>query len=96
MFKLNSKNTRTTSMASSGVFIVNFEYFHNFTPFSSAFIVEFEQINFSWVVNHLLKAENKHTRTNPKGSSVGRKYGFTSVNYKGSIINNQLLFTKEH
>ena len=76
MFKLNSKNTRTTSMASSGVFIVNFEYFHNFTPFSSAFIVEFEQINFSWVVNHLLKAENKHTRANPKGSSVGRKYGF--------------------
>ena len=75
MFKVNSKNTRTTSMASSGVFIVNFEYFHNFT-LSSAFIVEFEQINFSWVVNHLLKVENKHTRTNPKDSSVGHTYGF--------------------
>ena len=32
---------------SSGVFIVNLE--HNFTPFSNVFIVDFKQINVSWV-----------------------------------------------
>ena len=38
MFKANGRR--------HGVFIVNFE--HIFTPFSSASIVDFEQVNASW------------------------------------------------
>ena len=44
MFKVNNENTRTTS----GVFIVNY-----LIPFSSVFIVDFEQVNISWVVVNL-------------------------------------------
>ena len=40
MFKVNNKNTRTTSLTSPGVFIVNFEHF---IPSSCGSIVEFEQ-----------------------------------------------------
>ena len=36
MFRVNNKDTRTMSMA-------------YFTPFSSIFIVDFEQVNISWV-----------------------------------------------
>ena len=39
MFKVNNKNTKTI--------IVNFE--HIFTPFSSVSIVNFKQVNVSWV-----------------------------------------------
>ena len=49
MFKVNNKNTRTTSLTSSGVFIANFE--HIFTPFSSFPIVDFEQINANLLIS---------------------------------------------
>ena len=39
MFKVNNKNTRTTSTY--------------FTPFSSVFIVNFEQVNVSWIDQNL-------------------------------------------
>ena len=42
MFKVNNKNTTTTF----GVFNVNSEHF---TPFPDVFIVDFEQVNTSWV-----------------------------------------------
>ena len=41
MFKVNNKNTRRRRRR-SGDFIVNFE--QNFRPFSSVFIVDFEQV----------------------------------------------------
>ena len=46
MFKVDNKNTRTTSRR-SGVFIVNFE--HIFDHFSSVPIVDFEQVNVYWI-----------------------------------------------
>ena len=42
MFKVNSKNTRTTSLTFL-LFIGNFEYISHF--FSGVFIVNFEQVN---------------------------------------------------
>ena len=42
MFKVHNKNTRT------GVFTVNFKTY--FIPFYSVFIVNFEQVNVSWVI----------------------------------------------
>ena len=60
LFKVNNRNTRARcdlfskltikhiiekSITSSGVFIVNFKHF---TPFSSASIVDSEQVNVSW------------------------------------------------
>ena len=45
MFKVNNKDTRTTSndvVLTSSVFIAKFE---RFSPFASVFIVEFEQVN---------------------------------------------------
>ena len=47
MFKFNNKNTRTLSLTSFWCFIVNFWSY--FTPFSCIFIVDFEQVNVSWV-----------------------------------------------
>ena len=46
MFKVNNKNTRTTSRRSD-VFIVNFE--HILDHFSSVPIVGFEQVNVYWI-----------------------------------------------
>ena len=46
MFKVNNKNTRTTSRRSD-VFIVNFE--HILDHFSSVPIVDFEQVNVYWI-----------------------------------------------
>ena len=48
MFKVNNKNIRTTSLTSFWCFIVNFEH-SSFTTFSRVPIVDFEQINISWV-----------------------------------------------
>ena len=48
MFKVNNKNTSKTSMPS----IVKFLTY--FTPFSSVYIVDFEQVNVSWVMNSSL------------------------------------------
>ena len=45
MFKVDNKNTRTTSRR-FGVFIVNFE--HILDHFSSVPIVDFEQVNVYW------------------------------------------------
>ena len=53
MFKIKNKNTRATSMTSSGAFIVNLTpltYLTYLTPFSSVSIVDFEQVNASWNV----------------------------------------------
>ena len=48
MFKVNNKDTGTTSCR-SGVFIVNFQHtshlFQELTPFSRVSIVDFEQVN---------------------------------------------------
>ena len=61
LFKANNRNTRkrcelcskltikTRHWRRSGIFIVNFEHIY-FTSFSSAFIVDFEQLNVSWVI----------------------------------------------
>ena len=46
MFKVDNKNTRTTSRR-FGVFIVNFE--HILDHFSSVPIVDFEQVNVYWI-----------------------------------------------
>ena len=49
MFKVNNKDTRTTSLAlRSGVFIVNFE--HIITSCSSVFVVNFQHVNAGWEV----------------------------------------------
>ena len=45
MFKTNNKNTRSTSMTYSGVFIVNFQHI---SLFSSGSVVDFEQVNVVW------------------------------------------------
>ena len=45
MFKVNNKNTRTTSMT---FFIVNFEHISNIT-LSSVSTIDFKQVNVSWV-----------------------------------------------
>ena len=47
MFKVNNKNTRTMSMTSFWCFYCYLWTY--FTPFSSASIVNFEQVNVSWV-----------------------------------------------
>ena len=61
LFKANNRNTRKSwkicskltiktpelrQWRHSGVFIVNFKHF---TPFSSVSIVDFEQVNVSWI-----------------------------------------------
>ena len=46
MFKVDNKNTRTTSRR-SGLFIINFE--HILDHFSSVPIVDFEQVNVYWI-----------------------------------------------
>ena len=48
MFKVNNENTRRRHWSRFGVFNVNFE--HNFTPFSSVSIVDFERVIVSWEV----------------------------------------------
>ena len=48
MFKVNNKNIWTRSMTSFWCFY--FWLLTYFTPFSSAFIVNFEQLNVNWVV----------------------------------------------
>ena len=65
MFKVKNRNTRKRCKICSkltiktperrhgrrsGVFIVNFEHFPYFAPSSDVFIVDFEQINVSWIV----------------------------------------------
>ena len=45
MFKVNIENTRTALLTS----FVNFEHISHL--FSSVFFVNFEQVNFSWVVS---------------------------------------------
>ena len=45
MFDVNNKNTRTTLLTFSGVFIVKVEHI---LPFSSASSVDFEEVNVSW------------------------------------------------
>ena len=46
MFRVNN-----ISGCRSGVFIVNFENIsQHFTPFSSFSIIDFEQVNVSWVI----------------------------------------------
>ena len=53
MFKVNNKNTRITSLTS---FLCFYCYFWIcLTPFSTVFIVDFEQVNFSWVKSLFLK-----------------------------------------
>ena len=47
MFKVYNKNTRTTSLTSFWCFY--YELWTYFTPFSSVPIVNFEQVNVSWV-----------------------------------------------
>ena len=47
MFKVNNKNTRTTSLMSWWCFYCLL--WRHFTPFSIAF-VDFEQVNLSWVI----------------------------------------------
>ena len=49
MFKVNNKNIQWRR---SGAFLVNFEHI-SFTIFSSAFFVDFEQVNVSWVITFL-------------------------------------------
>ena len=46
MFKVNNKNTRTTS----------------FAPFSGVFIVEFEQVNVTWVLIYFETFKYKGTK----------------------------------
>ena len=58
MFKVNNKNTRTTSLTLFGVFIVNFEHISRF--FSSVSIVDSEQENATNI--HLFKVNNRKTR----------------------------------
>ena len=48
MFKVNNQNTRTTSLTSIWCFYCSF--WTHFTPFSSIFIVKFEQVNVTWVL----------------------------------------------
>ena len=48
MFKVNNENTRRRHWSRFGVFNVNFK--HNFTPFSSVSIVDFERVIVSWEV----------------------------------------------
>ena len=53
MFKVKDKDTRTTlGRRRSGVFIVNFKHF---TPYSSVFIVNFEQVNAGSESSYILK-----------------------------------------
>ena len=47
MFKVNNKTPERRHWLHSGVFIVNFKHISDL--FSSDFIVEFEQLNVSWV-----------------------------------------------
>ena len=47
MFQVNNKNTRTTSV----IFIVNSEHI------SSVSIVDFEQVNVSWVVPNEIRSD---------------------------------------
>ena len=49
MFKVNNKNTVTTPMRCSGVFIVAFAHVLYF--FSSVPIADFEQVNIIWKVS---------------------------------------------
>ena len=46
IFKVNNKDTRTTTWRRSSVFIVNFEIY--FTPSTSVSNVNFEQVNAGW------------------------------------------------
>ena len=46
MFKVTNKNTRMTSLT-------------YFTTFSSVSVVDFEQVNVSWVLNDILIAADK-------------------------------------
>ena len=46
MFKVNNRDTRTTSKRRSGVFIVNFE--HISKPYSSVCIANFEHVIAGW------------------------------------------------
>ena len=46
MFKINNKNTRTTSLRLFWCFYCKLKT--HFTPFSSVFIVDFEQVNVNW------------------------------------------------
>ena len=46
MFKVNNKNTRTTSLTSFWCFQCYFEHISYLFP--SATIVDFEQVNFNW------------------------------------------------
>ena len=46
MFKVNNKNTRMTSLT-------------YFTTFSSVSVVDFEQVNVSWVLNDILIVADK-------------------------------------
>ena len=45
MFKVNNRDTGKRHWLRSDVFIVNFTYF---TRYSSAYLVDFEQVNVSW------------------------------------------------
>ena len=49
MFKVNNKDTKTTPMTSSGVFIINFEHISQLCP--SVSIVNFEHVIAGWVVS---------------------------------------------
>ena len=49
MFKVNNENTRRRIWSRFGVSNINFK--HNFTPFSSVSIFDFEQVIVSWEVS---------------------------------------------
>ena len=55
MFKVNYKNTRTTSLTSFKCLYCKLQTY--FRPFSTASIVDLKQVNFSWVVP---SSEAKH------------------------------------
>ena len=52
MFKVNNKNTKTTSMMSFWCFIANFD--EHFSLIYSVFIADFEQVNVRWIVSGCL------------------------------------------
>ena len=49
--KLTVKIPERRQWRRSGIFIVNFE--HNFTPFSTVSIVNFEQVNAGWDISKI-------------------------------------------
>ena len=54
MFKVNYKNTRMTSMASSwGFYLLTLAAY--FAPFSKVYFSDFEQLNVSWVPSNEAK-----------------------------------------